>query len=157
MAQFLMAAVVILAVLVAVMALALWRLALRVRGLVAQVEVMRPDVDSAGAVRWSRQARPPGEATQATGAAARPPVQDVSVITRLSDVTEPGDLTTGRVASVVLAAPLIKVAAFSAGLRRALDDEHRLRMRLAFRRELRRQRKARRRAVRTASVEGGGS
>jgi len=55
------------------------------------------------------------------------------------------DLTAARVASVTLAEPLIKVAAFAHGLRRALDEEQRIRISATFRRELRRQRKVRRR------------
>jgi len=55
------------------------------------------------------------------------------------------DLTAARVASVTLAEPLIKVAAFTHGVRRALGEEHRIRVSATFRRELRRQRKLRRR------------
>lgn len=70
---------------------------------------------------------------------------DVPVITVMSEPVDDVDLTTRRVASVTLARPLIKVAALSYGVRRALDDEHRLRVRLTMRRELKRQRKMRRR------------
>lgn len=49
-----------------------------------------------------------------------------------------------RVDSVTLSAPLIKVAAFSHGVRRALDEESRMRVAYAFRKELRRQRRVRR-------------
>ncbi len=61
--------------------------------------------------------------------------------------TEPrdSDLTAARLASVTLAEPLIKVAAFTSGVRRALGEEHRIRVSATFRRELRRQRKLRRR------------
>ena len=55
------------------------------------------------------------------------------------------DLTTARIASVTLGGPLIKVAAFSHGVRRALDEEQRMRISYAVRKELRRQRKLRRR------------
>ncbi len=55
------------------------------------------------------------------------------------------DMTAARVASVTLSEPLIKVAAFTHGVRRALDEEQRMRMSATFRRELRRQRKLRRR------------
>ncbi len=54
------------------------------------------------------------------------------------------DLSVSRVASVTLAGPLIKVAAFSHGVRRALSEETRMRVAYAFRKELRRQRKLRR-------------
>jgi hypothetical protein len=77
----------------------------------------------------------------------------VAVITRLNDADAvPADLTTARIALVALGRPLIKGAAFAYGVRSALDDEHRLRMTLAFRRELRRQRKLRRRRGRTSAV-----
>jgi hypothetical protein len=55
------------------------------------------------------------------------------------------DVTARRVASVTLARPLIKVASLSYGLRRALDDENRFKVRYAMRLEFRRQRKMRRR------------
>lgn len=55
------------------------------------------------------------------------------------------DVTARRVASVTLARPLIKVASLSYGLRRALDDENRFKVRYAMRQEFRRQRKMRRR------------
>jgi len=73
------------------------------------------------------------------------PVEDVPVITALADEVDDVDLTTRRVASVTLARPLIKIAALSFGVRRALDDESRMRVRLTMRRELKRQRKMRRR------------
>jgi hypothetical protein len=69
----------------------------------------------------------------------------VPVITRLPDGDDDLDVTTRRVASVTLARPLIKVASISYGLRRALDDEHRFKVRYAMRQEFRRQRKMRRR------------
>ncbi len=55
------------------------------------------------------------------------------------------DLTTARIASVTLGRPLIKVAALSHGVRHALDEEQRMRISYAVRKELRRQRKIRRR------------
>lgn len=51
---------------------------------------------------------------------------------------------TSRVASVTLGGPLIKVAAFGHGVRRALREEHRMRMAYLMRKELRRQQKLRR-------------
>ena len=70
--------------------------------------------------------------------------EDVSVITRL-DVDPGDDPTTARIASVTLGGPLIKVAAFSHGVRRALREEHRMRIAYVMRKEMRRQRKIRRR------------
>jgi len=80
--------------------------------------------------------------------------QDVTVITdiseRLRGVSDPAagvddDLSTARIASVTLGGPLIKVAAFGHGVRHALDEEQRMRISYAVRKELRRQRKIRRR------------
>jgi hypothetical protein len=74
---------------------------------------------------------------------AEEPADQVSVITRMPETED--DLTTVRIASVTLGPPLIKVAAFSHGIRRALDEEQRMRISYAIRKELRRQRKMRRR------------
>jgi hypothetical protein len=78
--------------------------------------------------------------------------QDVTVITDISDrlrgVASTGsddELSTSRIASVTLGGPLIKVAAFGHGVRHALDEEQRMRISYAVRKELRRQRKIRRR------------
>lgn len=54
------------------------------------------------------------------------------------------DPSVSRIASVTLSGSLIKVAAFSSGVRRALGEESRMRVSYAFRRELRRQRRVRR-------------
>jgi hypothetical protein len=83
-------------------------------------------------------------------------VEDVLVITALPDADDGLDITARRVASVTLARPIIKVASLSYGLRRALDDENRFKVRYAMRQEFRRQRKMRRRrrASRAPSMEG---
>jgi hypothetical protein len=100
----------------------------------------------------------PADPIEPATVAARTPV---ALITGLpveggSDETT-GAVTTGRIVSVTLAEPMIKVAALVAGLRRALDDEHRMRVSYAFRRELKRQRKLRRRAAaaRARQAQGG--
>lgn len=64
------------------------------------------------------------------------------------------DLSVARVASVTLAGPLIRVAAFSYGVRRALAEESRMRIAYAFRKELRRQHKLRRRRTVAAGPPG---
>ena len=89
--------------------------------------------------------RPPAES-----AGSSDDDENVSVITditgRLRGVDgDDDDLTTARIASVTLGGPLIKVAAFSHGVRHALDEEERIRISYAVRKELRRQRKIRRR------------
>ncbi len=73
-------------------------------------------------------------------AAAVPLITDIS-----HQRDDADDLTTARIASVTMGRPLIKVAAFSHGVRRALDEEQRMRISYAVRKELRRQRKLRRR------------
>lgn len=77
-----------------------------------------------------------------------PPVYDDPDVTLITDVSEQGrddELTAARIASVTLGGPLVKVAAFSHGVRHALDEEQRMRVSYAIRKELRRQRKMRRR------------
>jgi hypothetical protein len=70
----------------------------------------------------------------------------VAIITEMARTeSDDADLSVSRVASVTLAGPLIKVAALSHGLRRALDEESRMRIGYAVRKELKRQRKMRRR------------
>ncbi len=73
----------------------------------------------------------------------------VPVITDLSGAGSVADdrATAAKVVSLTLADPLIKALALAAGLRRALDGEHRMHISYAFRRELKRQRRLRRRAA----------
>ncbi len=73
--------------------------------------------------------------------------EDVPLITGIaeSDSGDEVDLSAARVASVTLAGPLIKVAALSFGVRRALHEDSRMRISHAVRKELRQQRKMRRR------------
>jgi hypothetical protein len=98
---------------------------------------------------------PPASSAARVDTAARAPAgpraaasdtidEDVPIITALPDGDDL-DITARRVASVTFARPLIKVASLSYGLRRALDDEHRFKVRYAMRQEFRRQRKMRRR------------
>jgi hypothetical protein len=82
---------------------------------------------------------------QPVDAESDPGDEDVPVITDLPDAADDLDITARRVASVTFARPLIKVASLSYGLRRALDDESRFKIRYAMRHEFRRQRKMRRR------------
>lgn len=77
---------------------------------------------------------------------AMAPAPDDDVVPLITHPTDDGiDLRTTRIASITLGRPLIKAAALSHGVRRALSDEHRFRIRYEMRRELRRQRKLRRR------------
>jgi outer membrane murein-binding lipoprotein Lpp len=145
MAQVSLAAVVVLAVMLLIGCVVVARLQSEVRRLAERVASME--------LPGSRQ-----EAARPPAGAARPPeaVRSPVVITQLDDSQDPSQLTTAGVASVVLAKPLIKTAAFAYGVRRALDEEHRIRVAMAFRQELRRQRKLRRRAMRAAPVPESG-
>jgi hypothetical protein len=80
------------------------------------------------------------------------------LITDMSNEGSEPEPTVSRVVSVTLAGPLIKVAALSHGLQRALSEDSRTRITHAFRRELKQQRKLRRRQpVRRAASPGGRS
>jgi hypothetical protein len=80
------------------------------------------------------------------------------LITDMSHEGSETEPTVSRVVSVTLAGPLIKVAALSHGLQRALSEDSRMRIAHAFRRELKQQRKLRRRQpVRRAASQGGRS
>lgn len=98
------------------------------------------------------------DATASTVSAAGSTAEPVPLITGLradtgGDGVEP---SAARIASVTLGPTLIKIAAFSHGVRRALGDEQRMRVSYAVRKELRRQRKLRRRRRRsTMATEGG--
>lgn len=154
MTQVLLAVVVALAVLLVALAVVVRRLRAQVRRLadgVAEMRLLAPP-----GPRLSRQdqpSAPPARQDSPTPGDGVGP-SDVTVITQLSEV--PADLTTARIASVTFGRPLIKVAAFAHGVRRALEDEQRVRMAVAFRQELRRQRKLRRRATRATPVPGSG-
>jgi hypothetical protein len=162
MTQVLLAVDVVLAILLTALSVAVLRLRGEVRRLIDAAEGLgaapgesrpaRPPVEEGS--RRSRQARPLARPAEDEG---RSPVEGVVVITELTDASPgPADITRARIASVTLGRPLIKLAAFSYGLRRALDDEHRLRTTLAFRQELRRQRKLRRRSARTTPMQESG-
>ena len=87
---------------------------------------------------------PPVPAVRERAGSDVEPDDDVSVITAMHR-SPAEDLTTTRIASVALGGPLIKVAALSHGVRRALSEEQRMRIAHVMRKELRQQRKMRRR------------
>lgn len=121
-------------------------LALVVRGLNRQVSRLSGEVEGLREMLAVREAPPPPP----TVAEQPRPAVEVPVITALSAETADEPLpspTTGRVVSVTLAGPLLKAVAFGSGVRRALDDEHRMRVAYAYRKELKRQRRLRRRAA----------
>jgi hypothetical protein len=99
------------------------------------------------------KAREPADAPMAAPDPAPGPADPVAVITRVPDSVDP-ELSTSRVASVTLAGPLLKAAAFSYGLRHALHEEQRMRISYAMRKELRRQRKLRRHRRAQSRSEG---
>ncbi|MEJ7630672.1 MAG: hypothetical protein WKF54_13880 [Nocardioidaceae bacterium] len=78
--------------------------------------------------------------------------EDLAVIrpTPLGPPDVEPDLAATRVASVTLTGPLVKVAAFSHGVRRALAEDSRMRIAYAFRKELRHQRRVRRKRAAAA-------
>jgi hypothetical protein len=115
---------------VVVLALVVGRLSAQVRQLTAQLSAVA--------------SAPPPVVAFAPNPPEAPVEETVPVITRLPD-DDDLDITARRVASVTLARPLIKIASISYGLRRALDDERRFKVRYAMRQEFRRQRKMRRR------------
>lgn len=65
----------------------------------------------------------------------------------------PDDVPSRLVLSATVGEPLVKMAAFVYGVRRALTPENRNRIRFEMRREIRRARKARRAAGRAAAAE----
>jgi hypothetical protein len=80
----------------------------------------------------------------AIGGSASDKSADVPLITGISE-RDDTELSTARVASITLAGPIMKVAAFTYGLRYALHEERRMRVSYVMRKELRHQRKMRRR------------
>lgn len=140
---------------VAVLVVVLLRLQRQVAALTTQLSSMTsPGVPTAadpasGAASVAGAGRPETPATApsspAPPATAGPPPERVAVITDLA--AEPAGVEPGaaRIVSVTVGVPLIKVMAFSAGVRRALSEEHRMRVAHAVRKELRHQRKMRRR------------
>jgi hypothetical protein len=102
------------------------------------------------------------ELAVARGAAAVVPPQTEFVITTAGDpvAADPGNLPAvpdRAVLSVTLGEPLVKLAAFGYGVRRALSAESRNRIAFEMRREVKRARKERRRAARRARVAPVGS
>jgi hypothetical protein len=97
----------------------------------------------------------------ARGAAAVVPPQTEYVITTAGDpVADARGLQAvpeRAVLSVTLGEPLVKLAAFGYGVRRALSAESRNRIAFEMRREVKRARKERRRAARRARVAPVGS
>ena len=111
----------------------------------ADMEALRAQVDELSS-----------ELAATRGAAAVVPPQTEYVITTAGDpVTDPTGLPTvpeRAVLSVTLGEPLVKLAAFGYGVRKALSPETRNRIAFEMRREVKRARKERRRAARRARV-----
>jgi hypothetical protein len=124
------------------MAYAVGRLQGEVKRLHRDLEVAQVEPTASGATPSTREFLPPESAVAPAG---DPAVESIPVITAMVVPVDEPDLSVSRVASVTLARPLIKVAAFSYGVRRALGDENRFRIRYAMRQEFKRQRKMRRR------------
>lgn len=137
------AVVSVCALAVVLLAVGVVGLAKRVSRLSQQVEQLQrvpaPVLAPDSASPFSSLAATPGGLRETD-----PTDEEVSVITHL-DVDPGPPPTTARVASVTLGGPLIKVAAFTHGVRRALREEQRMRIAYVVRKELRQQRKTRRR------------
>ena len=133
-----------------------WRMHAQVRRLAAEVATLKPLVQHPP-VDTVQPLVEPQPLVELVETKARQP-ETVPIITRLSDdsPTDATDLSTARIASVTLGPPLIKVAAFTYGVRRALREEQRMRVSYAVRKELRRQRKLRRRSRRAVAPQGSG-
>ena len=138
---------------VVVLAFVVSRLSAQVRQLTGELSALAgaapaPAVSAVPSMSPTTQAwtpsDPPARELTTLGADHDAGDEPVPVITRLPD-DDDLDITARRVASVTLARPLIKIASISYGLRRALDDERRFKVRYAMRQEFRRQRKMRRR------------
>jgi len=141
--------IAVCAVVIVLLGYVVWRLSRRLREISDQIARLedQPKVAPTTSVA-ARPDSPGGAPLPGHRVDGRPTSEPVSVITGMSrtdDTTVDGDVSASRVASVTLAGPLIKVAAFSHGVRRALDDEHRMRVAYAVRKELKQQRKMRRR------------
>ncbi len=158
------------AVLVLALGLLVWRLHGEVRRLGAEVTALR-----SGTVPEVSQPQPvvvePREPLAEEGRRPVPVAEDDRPVVSTASTTEPVPVITGltkdqpavgaepsaaRIASVTLGPPLIKIAAFSYGVRRALSEEQRMRVSYAVRKELRRQHKLRRRRRRSAMASEGG-
>ena len=168
-------------VLVVIFTTLTWRMHAQVRRLAAEVATLRAMQGSRPpAEQRSRRVQPPEGAARSSEDIAQPPVAEegpdrrlvppaptvssngstikpVPVITGLADEqpTDGLEPSTARIASVTLGPPLVKIAAFSYGVRRALREEQRMRVSYAVRKELRRQRKLRRRSRRRTVVPQG--
>lgn len=110
------------------------------------VDVLRTRVDELSA-----------ELTASRAAAVNDPGSAEYLITTAGDPVEPDlpQVPERAVLSVTLGEPLVKLAAFGYGLRRALSPESRNRIAFEMRREVKRARKARRRHARRTRVPAG--
>jgi hypothetical protein len=136
---------IVISLVAALGGLVLLVLAYAVGRLQGEVKRLRRDLEVAHSEPARPAAEQPADALPIEIVSASDESDEVPVITAIDQRGDELDLSVGRVASVTLARPLIKVAAFSHGLRRALGDENRFRMRHAMRQEFKRQRKSRRR------------
>jgi hypothetical protein len=157
-------------VLVVIFTALTWWTHTQVRRLAAEVATLRALQGSRPPrEQRSRRVRPPEGAAWSPEGMAQPPVAEkgsdgddsstkpVPVITGLAEdqPTDGVEPSTARIASVTLGPPLLKVAAFTYGVRRALREEQRMRVSYAVRKELRRQTKLRRRSRRRTVVPHG--
>lgn len=153
MTAVIVSALVVCLVLVAVLVVVVRRLQASVETLSRQVQGNASTAPAASTSSGRRSAsgatplRPASSAPSESLGGARPGDESAQAVVSITDVsTQPrDDFNVSRVASVTLARPLLKAAALSYGLRRALDTDSRLRIAHAMRKELKQQQKLRRR------------
>lgn len=153
MTAVIVSALVVCLVLVVVLVVVVRRLQASVETLSRQVQANASTAPAASMASGRRPAsgatplRPASAPSESLGGAARAGDESAEAVVSITDVsTQPRDhFNVTRVASVTLARPLLKAAALSYGLRRALDTDSRLRIAHAMRKELKQQQKLRRR------------
>ena len=148
MTAVIVSALVVCLVVVAVLIVVVRRLQASVETLSRQVQVNA----STGPATPPSTVRRPASGAQPLCPASAPSDsrggdESPDAVVSITDVSSQprDDFNVSRVASVTLARPLLKAAALSYGLRRALDTDSRLRIAHAMRKELKQQQKLRRR------------
>lgn len=134
-----------LSLLVALAVTLAWRSSMRRTS--AEIEALRARVEGLDSARFARHST-----TDRSGDEA-PVVEFLITDAGMDQPPEPETASSRLVLSATVGEPLVKMAAFAHGVRRALTPENRNRIRFEMRREIRRARKARRAAGRAAASE----
>ena len=134
----------VLSLIVTLAVLLAWRAS--ARRATAEIAALRARVESLDTQRFARHpTAEPGAEPQV----AEFLITDVGM--EEQEATQ--EVSSGLVLSATIGEPLVKLAAFAYGVRKALTPENRNRIRFEMRREIRRARKARRAAGRAAAAE----